>query len=177
MALALLGGAFVMPGAARAIYSLIAKKIAGEDTPEERAIKARKLKELAERRLITIRDVSGDKVEVTLTGAGKKLVKLYELDDMQLPKPAKWDKKWRVITYDIPSKQRRAGLALSKKFHQLGMFRLQKSIWVYPYDCKDDIDAICAIFSVNSDNHVLYLISERIPREADVRKYFDLALA
>lgn len=177
LAIAAVGAAFVMPGAARAIYSLVAKRIAGQDTPEERALKARKLKELAGRRLITIRDVSGDKVEVTLTSAGKKLVKLYKLDDMKLPKPPKWDKKWRVITYDISAKHRRASVALSCKFHDLGMFRLQKNIWVYPHECKDDIDSIFAIFGLNPDSSLLYLLSDRLPRESEVRRHFDMALA
>jgi DNA-binding transcriptional regulator PaaX len=177
LAIAILGGAFMIPGAARAMYSLVARKIAGEDTPEERAIKARRLKELAQRRLITIRDISGSKIEVTLTGAGKKLVKLYELDNMKLPKPPKWDRRWRIITYDIPKKKQKASLALSRKFHELGMFRLQRSIWIYPHECKDDIDTVCAIFDINPDDYVLYLTSDRIPREADARKHFDMALA
>lgn len=173
----LLGGGFMVPGASRFMYSRIAKRLAGTDSPAEQAIKARRLKELASRRLISVKPVGAHKVEVTLTGEGKKLVKLYQFDDLKLPKLSKWDKKWRVITYDIPVRQRKASLALSAKFHKLGMFRIQKSIWVYPYDCKDDIDAICAIFDINPDNHVLYLVSDKIPREADARKHFDLALA
>jgi hypothetical protein len=170
-------GIFKLPGAGRFFYRQIIREIAGKDSPVEQAIKARRLKEIADRRLITIRDIAGDKVEVTLTNEGRRLVKLYKIDDMKLPKPPKWDKKWRIITYDIPTKQRKASIALSAKFHQLGMFRLQKSIWIYPHDCKDDIDSICAIFGVNPDNHVLYLTSERIPRESEVRRHFEMALS
>lgn len=177
LSLAARSGMFKLPGAGRFFYKRIIEELAEKDSPEEQAIKARRLKEIAERRLITIRDISGDGVEVSLTSEGKKLVKLYKIDDMKLPKPPKWDKKWRIITYDIPMKKQRASLALSHKFHQLGMFRLQKSIWIYPHDCKDDIDSICAIFGVNADNHVLYLTSEKIPRESEVRRHFGMALS
>jgi|GEM_PF-1063230 len=173
---AALGGIIALPGASRFFYSELAKLLDGRDPAKERAIRARRLKDLANRRLISIRDISGSKVEVSLTGAGKKLVKLYELDKMELPKPPKWDKKWRVITYDIPQKNRKASMALSAKFHQLGMFRLQKSIWIYPHECRDEIDAICAIFELDPEEHVMYLVTDRIPRETDAREHFDLAI-
>lgn len=167
-------GIFKLPGAGRFFYKRIAQEIAARESPNEQAIRARRIKQLANRRLITIRDINGGKVEVALTSTGKKLVKLYELDKMRLPESAKWDKKWRVIAYDIPIKKQKASSVLSHKFRQLNLFRLQKSIWIYPYDCKDEIDSICAIFDLNPDDYLMYLISEKIPREAEVRAYFNL---
>ncbi len=172
--IALVGGALILPGGHRFVYSAIMKKLNSRLSPAERAINARRLKEIEARRLISIKDISGSKVEVTLTSAGKKLVKLYDIDQMQLPKPAKWDKKWRIVTYDIPATKRKASLALSHKFHVLGMFRIQRSIWVYPYDCKDDIDSLCAIFDINPNTNVCYFVSDAIPKEADAREHFNL---
>ena len=47
--------------------------------------------------------------------------------------------KWRVIIFDIPEKEKMR-LQISYLFKQSGLYRLQDSVWVYPYDCEDIID-------------------------------------
>jgi phenylacetic acid degradation operon negative regulatory protein len=55
----------------------------------------------------------------------------------------RWDKKWRLIIYDIPEKNRILRIHLMRRLRSLGFGKLQKSSWVSPYDYSDIIYEIC----------------------------------
>lgn len=46
----------------------------------------------------------------------------------------KWDKKWRIVIFDIEEKQRRQRDILRGKLKELGFGMIQKSVWISPYD-------------------------------------------
>src|SRR3989344_6669901 len=41
-----------------------------------------------------------------LTEEGETKLRQLEIDGYKLPRPKKWDKKWRVIIFDIPEKKK-----------------------------------------------------------------------
>ena len=51
-------------------------------------------------------------------------------------KTEKWDKQWRVVSFDIPEKVRYSRLKLRITLRDIGFVKLQNSLWAYPYDCK-----------------------------------------
>ena len=59
---------------------------------------------------------------------------------MRINKPKKWDRKWRIILFDIPEKIRKARDVFRYHLNQLGFYEFQKSVFVHPYNCKDEID-------------------------------------
>ena len=59
-----------------------------------------------------------------------------------------WDKKWRIIIYDIPEKHQLARQSLVVKLHRYGCFQLQKSTWITPFPCRDDIIALTSYYDV-----------------------------
>jgi hypothetical protein len=54
-----------------------------------------------------------------------------------------WDKKWRIITFDIPEKKRSARDATRYLLSKFDWFQIQKNIWVYPYACDDFYALLC----------------------------------
>ena len=50
-----------------------------------------------------------------------------------------WDKKWRLLIYNIPEKLRSKRDALRKKLHNTGYGSLGPSIWLSPYDFKEEL--------------------------------------
>lgn len=50
-----------------------------------------------------------------------------------------WDKKWRVVIFDIPEKERGKRDVLRKKLISLGFGKLQESIYITPLDVLYDI--------------------------------------
>ncbi len=107
-----------------------------------------------------------------LTISGEKLLRRWELEDYKINRPKKWDKKWRVIIFDIPEKKRKMRLQISYLFKQSGLYRLQDSVWVYPYDCEDIIGLLKTDFGVGKD--VLYLIVDEIENDRHLKEEFHL---
>ena len=118
----------------------------------------------------------GDKLYIKITSNGKKVVKNFDYDDIELAKPKTWDKKWRLVIFDIPDKKKKERRALSKKVKDIGFYALQESVFVYPYDCCDEIDFICEFLSIS--RFVNYCIIESVyKREGDLREIFNLKLS
>lgn len=51
---------------------------------------------------------------------------------------AKWDKKWRIVFFDIEETSRVTRNKLRVKLKELGLAMLQKSVWVTPHDIMVD---------------------------------------
>lgn len=116
----------------------------------------RDLKNLQKRGLIDIKQVDGDTTEVTITKNGKEKVLRYQLDDMQLKPMPQWDRKWRLVIFDIPHFQKKARDAFRQKLTDLKFYPLQKSVFITPHPCENEIDFIASIFNVRKNILVLY---------------------
>lgn len=108
-----------------------------------------------------------------LTRLGKEKLRIWEFNDFRfLHKPKKWDRKWRVIIFDIPDKKRKIRDRIRYLFKSAGLYLLQESVWVYPYDCEDIIMLLKTEFGVGKD--LLYLIVEELENDRHLRDEFDL---
>lgn len=115
---------------------------------------------------------------------GKKFLKLTEKGKLKLmnlekynfkfKKPKKWDKKWRIIIFDIPQKRRLQRDRLRFTLKQIGFVKLQQSVWVYPYDCEELITLLKLNFKIGKD--LLYIIAEKIENDKLLKRYFKLPL-
>ncbi|MBI4159666.1 hypothetical protein HY504_00705 [Candidatus Wolfebacteria bacterium] len=97
---------------------------------------------------------------------------LYRIDEIQLKKPTIWDKKWRLIMFDIPHNKKASRDALRAKLRQLDFYPLQKSVFVTPYPCEDEIDFIGSVFGVRS--HILILSLPTFSEDGTWQNYFNL---
>lgn len=134
---------------------------------------ARALKRLKENRLIILKEDEDGKFLVELTDKGKRKIKEIQLDSFAIEKPNPWDKKWRVVIFDIPDKtKRRARDALRARLRDLGFYQLQKSVWVFPYSCEKEIQFLCEIFDITP--FVNLIVAESIHNDIWLKKYFKL---
>ncbi|KKS01165.1 MAG: repressor in the phenylacetic acid catabolism [Candidatus Yanofskybacteria bacterium GW2011_GWA2_41_22] len=86
----------------------------------------------------------------------------------------KWDGKWRVIIFDIPQELHNERIRFRKKIKSLGFVMLQKSVFIFPYPCDDEIGDICG--NLNISDFVDIIVAESPGfREAELRKIFNLA--
>lgn len=107
-----------------------------------------------------------------LTKEGEKYLRQVELQNYEINKPKKWDRKWRVIIFDIPEKKRNIRTRVRRIFSSIGLVRLQDSVWVYPYDCEDIVGLLKSDLGVGRD--VLYLIVDEIENDRLLRQEFNL---
>ena len=107
-----------------------------------------------------------------LTEDGKRTLRKWEFTDFKLEKPKRWDKKWRIIIFDISEKRRKQRDQVRGLFTRAGFYRLQDSVWTYPYDCEDIIGLLKTDFGVGKE--VLYIIADEIENDLRLREEFGL---
>lgn len=109
---------------------------------------------------------------LTLTLLGKKVLNKFENRDFKIQKPKKWDRKWRVLIFDIKEIHRNVRNNIRTTLIHIGFIKLQNSVWVYPYDCEDLVTLLKADFNVGRE--VLYIIADKIENEKTLIKHFKL---
>ena len=108
-----------------------------------------------------------------LTRRGRRALEMLELRDFKMRRPKRWDRKWRVLIFDIPEKRRGMRDKIRRTLVSMGFSRLQDSVWVYPYDCEDVMTLLKADFNIGKD--LLYLIVDSIENDRYLRRGFNLA--
>ena len=132
----------------------------------------RVVEELRKKKLINIYTKNGNEV-VEITEAGKKKVLEYNLDEMKLKVPKKWDGWWRIVMFDIPESKKKARGAVSWKIKELGLYPIQKSVFVSPYVCKNEIDFIGEFFGVR--DHIIYIKAKEIEGVRKLKEHFGIS--
>lgn len=112
-------------------------------------------------------------IYISLTKKGKEKANWMQINDLKINKPKKWDKKWRVIIFDISELKRVYREALRGKLKELNFYPLQKSIWIHPFDCGAEIELLKNFFGL-SDNELRIIIAENIGNNLKFKKIFGL---
>lgn len=126
---------------------------------------------LKKQKLVSIEEENGQTV-VKITEQGRIRALKYKIEEMKIPVPKVWDKKWRLVMFDIPNKKNLARNVLREKLKELGFYKLQKSVWLYPYECKDEIDFIKEVYEVGP--YVKMAVVEKIDDEEKYLNLFNL---
>lgn len=113
-----------------------------------------------------------NQIYISLTEKGKKRAGKYQIDNLRIKRPKKWDGLWRIVLFDIPDSTRIKREALRGKLKQLGFHIFQKSVWIYPYDCRKEIDLLREFFGLKPIQ--LALIEGKIKEDKLLRKHFNL---
>lgn len=108
----------------------------------------------------------------SLTSAGEEILQRWRRIDFELKKPKKWDKKWRVVIFDIPEKKKHIRDEVRQILASAGFQKLQDSVWVYPYDCEDIIGLLKTDYGIGPN--LLYIIADQIENDKYLRMDFDL---
>jgi len=111
-------------------------------------------------------------VSLVLAKEGKIRVLRYKLDEIALKKPANWDGFWRMVIFDIPEHKKQVRDVFSKKLKQLGFVAIQKSVFVYPHDCQNELDFVVEIFGLRP--YVRFALVKELDIAVDLRRKFGL---
>ena len=113
------------------------------------------------------------KTTVKITKKGETRLRAFDIELMKIKKPNKWDGKWRLVIFDIPMRFTKGREALRYHLKELDFFQFQKSAWIYPYPCGDEIIFIANFFGV--EKHVEVLTVESILRDERLKKHFHVS--
>ncbi len=109
---------------------------------------------------------------LTLTENGKRKILAFNFEKLKFKKQNSWDGYWRIIIFDIPEKFKKERNALSQKLKFAGACPLQKSVFVYPYDCKNELDFLIEFFNLR--RYVRFILAKEIDNELHLKKIFNL---
>jgi len=106
-----------------------------------------------------------------LTAKGKEKLKRCLADELELPVVDNaWDGKWRMVIFDIPNEKSKSRDYLRRKLLNYGFLELQKSIYVFPFDCLNEINFLKNTFYLKP--YVQYIVADRIETETDLITIF-----
>lgn len=145
----------------------------------------KKLRYIERSRAATTRLVQKGYVEF-VTHNGKKVLCITEegkkfLDELEVVnafqegsiKPKKWDRRWRLVVFDIPEHRRAVRNRLREMIVAFGFIRIQNSVWVYPYDCEELVTLLKS--DLRMGREVLYAVVEKIENDKWLLKHFNLS--
>ncbi|HVS79995.1 MAG TPA: CRISPR-associated endonuclease Cas2 [Candidatus Paceibacterota bacterium] len=107
---------------------------------------------------------------LSLTKKGERALLLKE--GFAKAKPRKWDGKWRILVFDIPERRKSLREKVRNTLLDLGFYRLQDSVWVYPYECEDFITLLKTDFRISKE--LLYVIGDSIENDSHLIHHFSL---
>jgi DNA-binding transcriptional regulator PaaX len=108
----------------------------------------------------------------TLTLLGSERAKKYKLDSMKIEHQKKWDKKWRLIMFDIPEDKKMARRGINLVLKKLGCVQYQKSVFITPFPCKKEIDFVGECFGVRK--YIRVITADEVEGVEPLKKVFKL---
>lgn len=115
----------------------------------------------------------GHDLKILLTEKGKAAAGYLQIDALQIPKPKRWDGKWRIVLFDIANLKTLQRNALRGKLRDLGFIPFQKSAWIHPFPCEAEIDILKEFFGF-SDKEIVVVIASHITNQNRLRQLFGL---
>ncbi len=109
----------------------------------------------------------------SLTDKGRRKVSRFELEDLAISIPLKWDGKWRIILFDVPEDKKSARNALSLALRSMGFWKLQDSAWVHPYDCAKEVTTLRHTLDLSL--YVRLIIADSIENDTALKEHFHLS--
>lgn len=163
---AVIGLSFLIPAAPMALAPLLI-----DSRKYNTSLFNQTIKRLKKQKLVQIIEEDGNTM-VKITDEGRVRALRYKLSEMMVKNPKVWDKKWRVVIFDIQEKHKRMREIFRKHLQIMGFYMLQKSVWVHPYPCFNEIEFLRQIYDVGID--VTYLVAEKIENPQDLKDQFNL---
>lgn len=168
----LLGGmALGLSNSPRRYFRILKKMRRAWNWVEEQNLK-RAIKSLYQSKLIKAKYNSDGTVTLILTDKGKERALTYNFNEMKIKKPKRWDGKWRIVLFDIPEKLRKIRDIFRSHLKELGFCEFQKSVFVHPYSCKEEMDYLIEFY--NARKFIRFIVADSIDNESHLKIHFGI---
>lgn len=132
----------------------------------------RSIRRLTQEKLIEEKILADGSFELVLTEDGRREAQTLDLlgSSIKFKKPKQWDKKWRIVLFDIPENDRVFRDILRQHLYNLDFYKLQHSVFVSPYPCEKAILDLTRIYS--AQKYVRVITAIKIDNEDYLKKHF-----
>ena len=128
------------------------------------------LKRMKDAEYVEIKEENGLSV-VKITKKGQDKILRYNIEKMHLDE-TKLDGHWRLVIYDIKTPKRKNSEMFRRSISKLKMLKLQKSVYITPFACEDEIEYLRQIYEIGSE--VLILKVKNLENEQAYKNYFGI---
>lgn len=153
-------------------YFRVAREIHREWQNIDRDSLNRSLRSLYKSKLVETKDNHDGTLTLVLSKKGKLLALAYDIENMGIKKPAQWDKKWRIVMFDIPEPLKRVREALRMHFKNMGFYEFQKSVFVHPYPCAKEIEYIMEFYQARK--YIRFIVAAEIDNALELKRHFNI---
>lgn len=109
---------------------------------------------------------------VHLTKAGETTLSEVAIDELAVKQPRRWDRKWRLVMFDIPARHEKARQPFRSKLEDLGFRLYQRSVFIYPYECHEEVHTVAKWYGV--DEFIRYVVATELHDMREYAQLFDL---
>jgi CRISPR-associated endonuclease Cas2 len=138
-------------------------------TERQRLWKA--IKYLEARNRLVIEEQNGEQY-VRLTNHGRVHLDENSIWELAIDTPRRWDKKWRLVMFDFPTRYGNVRHAFRLKLEDMGFKMYQRSVFIYPHECVEEVHTIARWYGV--DEYIRYIVAVEINDMRTFIKEFDL---
>ena len=107
---------------------------------------------------------------IHLTERGEAALARFEIGNLKLKNPEKWDGKWRLIIFDIREWHKHVRNRVRELLVQNNFLWLQDSVWIYPFPCEEFAELIKTGYGVRHE--LLYLVVSSMAYDERLRNHF-----
>lgn len=105
-----------------------------------------------------------------LTKLGLRKFREVEFNSIEI-KPVPWDGLWRFLVFDIPERQAGKRYIFRKKLKELGFFHFQRSVFLTPYPCRDEVGKMTEYLEIEESVHLM--TANRFPGDENLVTRFN----
>ena len=128
------------------------------------------IKRMQNSKLVEVKEEKGIPL-IKITQKGKQKLLRYKIDEMVLDE-SNWDSKWRLVIYDVQTGKRANSEMFRTMLNKLRFLKLQKSVYLTPFKCEDEIEYLRLLFEIGNEVQILKVGS--LENEAAYRRYFGI---
>lgn len=115
--------------------------------------------------------VSGDGCHgVQITQAGRLRLRSKEICSLHIVKQYKWDGMWRLVIFDVAVSKNSSRAMFVRKLKDMGFGVLQRSVYITPYKCQQEVAKIAEYFGIAKS--VIVVETDHIENDFLLRDYF-----
>ena len=107
-----------------------------------------------------------------LTPKGRERAMRYAIEQMKISSQKTWDKKWRLVMFDVPEGKVQARRAINLALKRLGFVQYQKSVFITPFPCEKEIDFVGECFGVRDDIRII--VASEVEKSEPLAKAFNV---
>ena len=111
-------------------------------------------------------------VRIELTLDGRRHAQGAALQALKPLPQVPWDRKWRIVIFDIPNHKKKARDGFAATLKRLGFLPIQKSVFIFPYPCEEELEIVADYFEVSEN--IDTILASRISRQAELLSAFEL---